>query len=89
MDGLRKLEEEFGIIDLSDKINSKVPGHRIHEKEVAIAIPKFRIESTHNLKDSLKRIGLKHMFEGGKADFSGITDTKELFVSEVFQKAFL
>ena len=29
------------------------------------------------------------MFEAGKADFSGITDTKELFVSEVIQKAFI
>ena len=87
--GLRKLEEQFNTIDLSENKNSKAPRHRMYEKEVAIAIPKFKIESTHNLKDSLERMGLKHMFEAGKADFSGITDTKELFVSEVIQKAFI
>ena len=85
-DGLKKLEEEFENVDLSVINRAKTP--RV-EKEVAIAIPKFKVESLHNLKDSLQRIGLKHMFDAKQADFSGMTDTKELFVSEVIQKAFI
>ena len=84
--GLKKLEEEFENVDLSLIARTKMTRF---EKEVSIAIPKFKVESLHNLKDSLQRIGLKHMFDAKQADFSGMTDTKELFVSEVIQKAFI
>ena len=84
--GLKKLEEEFENVDLSLIARTKMTRF---EKEVSIAIPKFKVESSLNLKDSLQRIGLKHMFDVKQADFSGMTDTKELFVSEVIQKAFI
>ena len=36
-----------------------------------VHIPKFKIESTHELNDPLKGLGLTDMFDEEKADFSG------------------
>ena len=36
-----------------------------------VHIPKFKIESTHELNDPLKNLGLTDMFDESAADFSG------------------
>ncbi len=36
-----------------------------------VHIPKFKIESTHELNDPLKNLGLTDMFDESLADFSG------------------
>jgi serine protease inhibitor len=36
-----------------------------------VHVPKFKIESTHELNDPLKNLGLTDMFDEHKADFSG------------------
>ena len=56
-----------------------------------LALPKFKLESTHDLDQILiNDLGIKDMFDEGKADFSGITDSPAgLYVSKVLQKAFI
>ena len=42
--------------------------------KIALSLPRFRIESTHQLVDPLKGMGLLSMFSEGAADFSGISE---------------
>lgn len=49
-------------------------------------MPKFKSESTHDLIDSLCKVGLSKLFS--KADFSAIS-SEFLSVDKVLQKAFI
>jgi serpin B len=58
--------------------------------EVSFALPKFKFTwGTASFKDPLTALGMKDAFVLGKADFSGIEPKKELYVSDVFHKAFV
>ena len=85
-DGLLKLEEQLRSADLFEIVNQI----RIeNKKRVSLSLPKFKIDSTHDLKDPLIKIGIQHMFIPKDADFSGMSGTKELYVSDMIQKAFI
>lgn len=53
--------------------------------KVMVNIPKFKIESSHDLKDVLKALGMNSMFNDGSADFSDMTRKSQLSVSSVVQ----
>jgi len=55
---------------------------------VHLAMPKFSFESGFHLKDPLTSLGMPDAFTGA-ADFSGMDGTRELFLGEVFHKAFI
>jgi serpin B len=50
-------------------------------------MPKFTYESEFGLADTLAGMGMPDAF--GKADFSGMDGTHDLFISNVFHKAFV
>ena len=54
-----------------------------------MTFPKFRLEQSFSLGDTLKQMGMTDMFAPGKANFTGFTDAEELYVSAVLHKAFL
>ena len=54
---------------------------------VSIYIPKFKFEKELNFVEDLKKLGIKDAFEPDKADFSGITGNKELYVGDAIHKA--
>ena len=59
--------------------------------EVAMGIPKFKLESTLDIKSSLQRLGIVDAFTEGRADFSGMFEPDApvpVWLSEVTQKAF-
>lgn len=55
--------------------------------EVAMEIPRMRVESKFTLTQNLKDAGVKTAFSN-QADFSGISSLNDLSVSNVFQKVF-
>ena len=57
--------------------------------EVEVTLPKFKFSSEFMLADVLKGMGMTDAFDGGKADFSGMTDKEKLFISAVIHKAFV
>ena len=61
------------------------------KSDVEVTLPSFKLESQLNLVEPLKQLGMTDMFDGAKADFSGMTGgtNKGLFVSQVVQKAFV
>jgi len=76
------MEEKFGSFDYS---NLKLSG----AIKFDLSFPKFKLESKHDLVENLKKIGLDDMFVAGKADFSGMDGTRNLYASSVVQKAFI
>jgi serpin B len=61
----------------------------LNSRYVQLAFPKFKIETPQLfLSDGLKAMGMASAF-AQTADFSGMTDLKPLFISNVIQKAFI
>ena len=56
--------------------------------EVGLTMPKFKFDSEFSLKDTLEGMGMELAFSGA-ADFSGMTGTPDLCISEVLHKAFV
>ncbi len=57
-------------------------------QSVALSLPKFTYESEFNLSRILSAMGMPIAFSG-EADFSGMTGSSELFISDVVHKAFV
>jgi serpin B len=57
-------------------------------REVALTMPKFKIESEFGLASTLSAMGMPIAFTTS-ADFSGMDATTDLFISEVIHKAFV
>lgn len=57
-------------------------------REVAVFLPRFKIEKAISLGDYLQGLGMKDAFDPYKADFSGIAKLV-LYISHVIHKAFV
>jgi serpin B len=84
VDGLAALERSLDPDQLSTWL--RAPSGL---QEVDLALPRFRIESSMSLGDTLSELGAPSVFRFGKADLSGIDGTKELFLGLVLQKTFV
>jgi serine protease inhibitor len=56
---------------------------------VMLALPKFQFEGEVGLRDQLMALGMKDAFDPNTADFSGMTEGQDLFISTVIHKAFV
>jgi serpin B len=56
--------------------------------QVQLTMPRFTFESGFRLRDALVQLGMRDAF-GGTADFSGMTGKRDLFISDVYHKAFV
>ncbi|MBI5878308.1 MAG: serpin family protein [Chloroflexi bacterium] len=56
---------------------------------VDVSLPRWKFDSSFGLVDPLKALGMKDAFAGGKADFSGMDGSRNLFISAVLHKAFV
>jgi serpin B len=61
----------------------------LHPMEVDVWLPRFKLEQSLGLADTLRDLGMPSAFSAGTADFSGMTAGKELFISAVIHKAFV
>uniref|UniRef100_A0A2K5Q8Z8 Serpin family I member 2 n=1 Tax=Cebus imitator TaxID=2715852 RepID=A0A2K5Q8Z8_CEBIM len=59
----------------------------MQEEEVEISLPRFKVEQKVDFKDVLYSLNITEIFSGG-CDLSGITDSSEVYVSQVMQKVF-
>lgn len=74
-----------GALD-AQKVSSTVKGMK--PRRVALAMPRFKFESSFNLNDTLTKMGMPVAFSRN-ADFSGMTGNRDLFISNVIHKAFV
>ena len=54
-----------------------------------LTVPSFEIKSEFRLGDTLAGMGMPDAFDSESADFSGMAETKELYLSAVVHKAFV
>jgi len=59
--------------------------------DVIVSIPKFKVESTHQLNEHLKKMGVNKAFDQAAANLGGIADLSngQLYISDAIQKAFI
>ena len=80
--GLDALEESLSIENLNLWQN------QLHSQKVEVFMPKFKLETTYDLKTLLVEMGMSTPFSEGIADFSGIAPIS-LFISQAVHKAFV
>jgi serpin B len=81
-DGLPELEKTV----TPDKLASLTSKMRV--REVAICLPKFKLETSFVLNQTLEAMGMKRAFSRD-ADFSGISTAEALCISAVVHKAYV
>jgi serpin B len=83
IDGLSQLEASLRLEDL-DTWLGKLSSH-----SVSVTLPKFKLTDEFELNDTLSELGMPLAFDQVRADFSGMTGTRDLVISAVVHKAFL
>ncbi|KAK8768695.1 hypothetical protein V5799_014839 [Amblyomma americanum] len=80
--GLRDLEQSLTPANLSGLLASMEMVDNVH-----LFLPKFRIEHSVALRETLEDLGVKDLFTPGQADLSGAFETGAPSVSDVVHKA--
>jgi serpin B len=62
---------------------------RLNRRQVALTMPRFEFRSRFSLSDTLMAMGMPAAFLAEKADFSGMTGNRDLFIHDVIHKAFV
>jgi len=57
--------------------------------DITLTMPKFKIESSFDLSDTLAKMGMPVAFDRDQADFSGMDGQRDLFISNVQHKAYV
>ncbi|XP_041358395.1 leukocyte elastase inhibitor-like [Gigantopelta aegis] len=82
-DGLTFLEEKLKSDTLNNALRLKRRGL------IDITLPKFVLESDFALQNVLPSLGMVDAFDVKTADFSGMTGSADLYISQVIHKTFL
>ena len=83
VDGLAALEQSLSLSTLESSLKL-LASHRVE-----ISMPRFKLTAQCELKSSLSALGMPIAFDAGKADFSGMTGSRDLVISAVVHKAFV
>lgn len=59
------------------------------KRDGSIALPRFKIEYEVELNSVLESLGMGNAFSESAADFSGMSDIKPLYISDVIHKSYL
>jgi serpin B len=82
VDGLEAVEKKLSA-ELLDTV-----GKGMRHTEVALTLPRFKVETKYTLNDPLMALGMVEAF-GPSADFSGLTPADKLYIAKVLHKAFV
>jgi serpin B len=81
-DGLPLLERSLTAENLDKWLST------LRQRKVLVYLPRFELTERFDLSELLRAMGMPAAFSG-RADFSGITGTRDLFISKVLHKAFV
>ncbi|NXH18298.1 PAI2 inhibitor, partial [Bucco capensis] len=83
--GLKKLERELTFENLSAWTSPEL----MDKMKMEVYLPKFTFEEKYDLKSTLSRMGIQDAFNEGQADFTGMSESGDVFLSQVFHKCYL
>ncbi|NWZ07936.1 ILEUB inhibitor, partial [Agelaius phoeniceus] len=83
--GLQKMEKQLTL----EKLQEWTRPEHLYSADVHVRLPKFKLEESYDLKSDLAAMGLLDVFDSGKADLSGMSGARDLFLSAVVHKAFV
>ncbi|XP_037661980.1 plasminogen activator inhibitor 2 [Choloepus didactylus] len=81
--GLELLEHEITF----DKLKKWTSKDTMAEDDVEVYLPLFKLEEKYEMKSILRSMGMEDAFSRGQANFSGMTERNDLFLSQVFHQA--
>lgn len=80
---LEKLEKELSLENLNKWRDM------LQSKEVVVYFPKLKIVRKYAMVDDLKKMGMPSVFDPSRADLSGLTGKRDLFVTAVYHQAYV
>lgn len=83
--GLKKIEEQITL----EKLREWTKRENMESVDVRVKLPRFKIEESYILNSNLGRLGLQDLFSSGKADLSGMSGSRDLFISKIVHKSFV
>ncbi|XP_051003164.1 serpin B5 [Acomys russatus] len=83
--GLEKIEKQLSPETLLQWTNPSTMANA----KVKLSLPKFKVEKMIDPKDSLESLGLKSLFNENTSDFSGMSETKGMSLSNVIHRVCL
>lgn len=84
--GLTAVESELNDGQLGKWLQQLDSAHR---REVLVQLPKMQVESSYQLNEPLKAMGMGIAFDRDRANFRGIAENERLFISQVVHKTYL
>ena len=81
VDGLARLEQSLTAENLERWLA------QLHLQPVRVALPRFALDARFDLARTLEEMGMTDAFNGARADFSGMTGRRELWIDEVIHQA--
>ncbi|XP_044151602.1 serpin B6-like [Bufo gargarizans] len=83
--GLEKLEKELNY----EKLKAWTNPDMMDKTEVELELPRILLEEKYDLKSYLTEMGLGDLFNADKADLTGISKKDNIYLSDIFHKAFV
>ena len=84
-------KERYGIKDVEKVLTADILNKWIESMiltEIEVYFPKFKMEKSYTLSKNLKGLGIVSIF-GPEANFSKITERKNLYINDIFHKSFI
>lgn len=84
--------EVEGLAALEKKLSTEFfaeTRENLRDTKVKLWLPKFKLEESYDMNDTLTALGMADAFSAEKADFTGMTGDRDLFLSKVFHKSFV
>ncbi|XP_070261922.1 leukocyte elastase inhibitor-like [Myotis yumanensis] len=82
--GLKKIEEQLTL----EKLHEWTKPMNLRSFEVNVHLPRFKLEESYNLNSHLTSLGIEDLFNS-KADLSGMSRDRGLFISKIIHKSFV
>ncbi|XP_014644264.1 PREDICTED: leukocyte elastase inhibitor [Ceratotherium simum simum] len=83
--GLKKIEEQLTL----EKLREWTKPENLYLVDVSVHLPRFKLEESYNLNSPLAHLGIQDLFSSGKADLSGMSGARDLFISKIIHKSFV
>lgn len=72
-----------------EKLHEWTKREHLENIDVHVKLPRFKLEESYTLNSNLGRLGVQDLFSNGKADLSGMSGSRDLFISKIIHKSFV